>query len=39
MVFGYDPVSVSEEGLYLLVSGDVSEICDEEQDIGEDGNE
>lgn len=39
MDIGYEPVSVSEEGLYLLVSGDVSEICDEEQDNGEDGNE
>lgn len=39
MDIGYEPVSVFEEGLYLLVSGDVSEICDEEQDNGEDGNE
>lgn len=39
MDIGYEPVSVSEEELYLLVSGDVSEICDEEQDNGEDGNE
>lgn len=39
MDIGYEPVSVFEEELYLLVSGDVSEICDEEQDNGEDGNE
>ena len=29
MDIGYEPVSVFEEGLYLLVSGDVSGILDE----------
>lgn len=38
MDIGYEPVSVFEEELYLLVSGDVSEILDEEKD-NEDGNE
>lgn len=39
MDIGYEPVSVFEEELYLLVSGDVSGILDEEQNNGEDGNE
>lgn len=39
MDIGYEPVSVFEEELYLLVSGDVSGILDEEQHNGEDGNE
>lgn len=39
MDIGYEPVSVFEEELYLLVSGDISGILDEEQNNGEDGNE
>lgn len=39
MDIGYEPVSVFEEESYLLVSGDVSGILDEEQNNGEDGNE
>lgn len=39
MDIGYEPVSVFEEGLYLLVSGDVSGILDEEQNNEGDGNE
>lgn len=39
MDIGYEPVSVFEEELYLLVSGDVSGILDEEQNNEEDGNE
>lgn len=39
MDIGYEPVSVFEEELYLLVSGDVSGILDEEQNNEGDGNE
>lgn len=39
MDIGYEPVSVFEEELYLLVSGDVSGILDEEQNNEGGGNE